>query len=290
MINLCTVSDINFLIKGLTLYESIISHNKDCILHYLCIDDESYSKLLDLKIKNLKAYNVKDLLSKDNNLKSLKSWDYRYFCWSLASYFSNFLLETNDFDVTYIDSDIFFHQDIKILLDEIGTNEIGIFRHRQFPLSNERPEGFYNVGVVHFKNKEYGRSILKWWSDAVLHMKYPHLSTCGDQKYLDEFPKMCPQENIFIDGNIGHGAPWQWQLYDFSSYTTDGCITWGDKKQKLLFSHFSQFVMEENTYIPSTQHHIYTPLNSYAVIPGLKNIYDDYYNKLKNIKIKYDGQ
>ena len=104
--------------------------------------------------KNLKPYNVKDLLSKDNDLKSLKSWDYRYFCWSLASYFSNYLLTNNNFDVTYIDSDIFFHQDIRILLDEIGTNEIGIFRHRQFPLSNERPEGFYNVGVVHFKNKE----------------------------------------------------------------------------------------------------------------------------------------
>jgi hypothetical protein len=288
MINLCTVSDINFLIKGLTLYESIISHNKDCILHYLCIDDESYSKLLDLKIKNLKPYNVKDLLSKDNDLKSLKSWDYRYFCWSLASYFSNYLLTNNNFDVTYIDSDIFFHQDIRILLDEIGTNEIGIFRHRQFPLSNERPEGFYNVGVVHFKNKEYGRLILKWWSDAVLHMKYPNLATCGDQKYLDKFPLMCPKDCIFIDGDIGHGAPWQWQLYDFSNYEKNQTIIWEGQEQKLIFTQFSQFELLPNNYVPSKMHHIYTPLNYYNEIGGLKIIYDEYYNNLKLTKEKYN--
>jgi len=290
MKNLCTVSDINYLIKGLTLYESINVNYKDFILHYLCIDDETYNKLVSLNIENLKPYNITNLLNEDKKLNLLKSFNYKYFCWSLASYFSNFLLEKNNFDITYIDSDIFFHQDINILLEEIGDNQIAIFRHRQFPLVFNRPEGFYNVGVVHFKNKEYGRLVLKWWSDAVLNMKYPHLSTCGDQKYLDEFTKLCPKEHIFIDGNIGHGAPWHWQLYDLSSYEIDGCIKWEEKKQKLLFTHFSQFVMEENSYIPSTQHHIYTPIENYTIIPGLKIIYDDYYNKLKSTKKKYNGQ
>ena len=289
MKHLATVSDKNFLIKGLTLYESLIAKNNDFILHYLLIDQEVYENCKKLENENLKFYSASELIKKDTALNLLKEKSYKYFCWSLASYFSNYLLENNDFDITYIDSDIFFHQDIKILMDEIGDNQIGIFRHRQFPLNFNRPEGFYNVGVVHFKNKEHGKSVLKWWSDAVLHMKYPHLSTCGDQKYLDEFPNMCPRDYIFIDGNIGHGAPWQWQLYDFSDYENDGTIIWDGNKQKLSFSHFSQFVFNEDSYIPSTQHHMYTPLSSYKEISGLKLIYDDYYNKLKEIKVKYNG-
>jgi hypothetical protein len=288
MINVCTVSDINYLIKGLTLYESLFEHSEGFILHYLCIDEESYQKLKKFECESLVAYNVNDLLNEDNQLMTLKNENYRYFCWTLASYFSNYLMNKNLGNIIYIDSDILFHHDLNIVLEAIGEKEVGIFRHRQFNTS--RPEGFFNVGVVYFKDSEISRRVLSWWADAVLFQKYPNLATCGDQKYLDEFQNMCPDDLIFMDGEIGHGAPWQWQLYDFSSYTTDGCITWGDKKQKLLFSHFSQFVMEENTYIPSTQHHIYTPLNSYAAIPGLKYIYDDYYNKLKNIKIKYDGQ
>jgi len=290
MINICTVSDINYLIKGLTLYESLLEYSKNVKLHYLCIDDISYDKLKNYESDSLVIYNVNDLLFGDENLRALKNRNYQYFCWALASYFTNYLMKQKIGDVTYIDSDILMHGDIQDMLSEIGTREIGVFRHRQFDLSVSRPEGWFNVGIVHFKQGDVGPYILNWWADAVLFQKYPNLATCGDQKYLDEFQNMCPDDLIFMDGEIGHGAPWQWQLYDFSSYTTDGCITWGDKKQKLLFSHFSQFVMEENTYIPSTQHHIYTPLNSYAVIPGLKNIYDDYYNKLKNIKIKYNGQ
>lgn len=291
MVNICTVSDINYLEKGLALYESLLEHSKNTVLHYLCIDDKSYSMLKKIENESLKAYNVNDLLEKDATLLALKNKNYRYFCWSLASYFSNYLL-TNDEkcdSITYIDSDILMHDDVQKIFSEIGNREIGIFRHRQFNMGENRPEGLFNVGIVYFKKGDVGQHILKWWADAVLNQKYPHLSTCGDQKYLDEFQNMCPDDLLFIDGEIGHGAPWQWQLYDFSTYENDGCITWNGKKQKLIFSHFSQFVYENDTYVPSAQHHIYTPLESYKNISGLKMIYDDYYNKLKQIKTKYLG-
>ena len=134
-----------------------------------------------------------------------------------------------------------------------------------------------------------GSHICKWWKDAVLHKKYPHLSTCGDQKYLDEFPNMCPDDYIFIDGNIGHGAPWQWQLYDYSNYKKDGDIIWNGNNQKLIFSHFSQFENLGETYIPSKMHHIYTPLIEYTINESLKMIYDDYFISIQKNKKKYDG-
>jgi hypothetical protein len=287
MKNLCTVSDINYSIKGLTLFESLCEHSENFILHYLCIDQESYDFLKKYENEKLLIYNVGDLINSDSNLKNLRDSEYKYFCWALASYFSNYLLKKNIDSITYIDSDIFFHQSIQTIFDEISNKDVGIFRHRQFELNSYRPEGLYNVGVVFFKNSETGLKVSDWWKDAVLYRKYPRLSTCGDQKYLDEFTNLCYSNEIFVDGNIGHGAPWQWQLYNFDNYEEDGTIIWNGKKQKLIFSHFSQFEYNQKEYIPSKMHHIYTPLSSYINISGLKKIYDDYYYKILLIDKKY---
>jgi hypothetical protein len=288
MKNICTVSDNNYLIKGLTLYESLKESSKDFILHYLCIDDTSFNKLIQFESETLKVCNINKLLNDDSNLLNLKNTNYQYFCWSLASYFSNFLMKKNNESILYIDSDILLYDDVEVILNAIDNKDIGIFRHRQFNLSIDTPEGHYNVGIVYFKNSDIGKQVLNWWADAVLFKKYPILSTCGDQKYLDEFPRMC--ENIFIDGELAHGAPWQWQLYNFDNYKNDGTIIWEGKKQKLIFSHFSQFNynLENDTYLPSSQHHIYTPLTMYTNNEGLKIIYDDYFDKIKKTNFKYN--
>jgi hypothetical protein len=277
MINLCTVSDNNYLLKGLTLYESLKKNSKDFILHYLCIDEESYTSLKSFECASLKVYSVDSLIQKDPLLLNLKNSEYKYFCWSLASYFSNYLLLKGN-SITYIDSDIYFHDNIEVILNEIGGRDVGIFRHRQFPLSTYRPEGLYNVGVVHFKNTQLGISVSNWWTDAVLNKKYPQLATCGDQKYLDNFPNLCPKDSIYLDENIGHGAPWLWQLYEFISPTK---IIWENQEQNLVFTHFSQFQFNGDSYVPSLMHHIYTPLDEYKNNINLKVIYDEYFTNLK---------
>lgn len=289
MIQVCTVSDKNYLLKGLTLYESLMAKGNNFILNYLCIDDISYKKLTSLNLPNLEVFHVSEFTEKDSILQDLMRKEYKYFCWSLASYFQNELMKKLNQPLIYIDSDIFFYEPISDLLKEFGHNEIAIFRHRQFSLNSVRPEGLFNVGVVYFKNTEVGKKVLSWWSDAVLMKKYPNLSTCGDQKYLEEFPKMCSVDKIYIDGNIGHGAPWQWQLYDLSQYSIDNTLIWEGKKQKLFFSHFSQFEFHVSGYIPSMMHHNYTPLNEYRKNINLKLIYDNYFNKLKETNLKYYG-
>ena len=289
MIQICTVSDKNYLLKGLTLYESLMKRDTNFFLHYLCIDDISYNKISKIEFPNLKVYHIDELTNKDPNLADLRKKEYKYFCWSLASYFQNELMTNLQKPILYIDSDIYFYEPVGELIKEFGQNEVAIFRHRQFPLDSNRPEGLYNVGVVYFKNTEIGKKVLSWWKDSVLFKKYPHLATCGDQKYLDEFPKICPQEKIFLDGNIGHGAPWQWQLYDMTDYDKDENITWEGRKQKLFFTHFSQFEFHVSGYIPSLMHHNYTQMDQYRKNTNLKLIYDRYFDELKKTKMKYDG-
>lgn len=275
MKNFCTVSDINYLHHGLALYDSLVKTSNKFKLHYLCLCDNSYSIVSKIDNENIQAYHIKDLLVNDAKLSNIRNTDYSYFCWLLASYFSNKLITKFD-SITYIDSDIYFHKDIQLIFDEIGDRDVGIFRHRMFPLDLERGEGKYNVGVVYFKNSEDGNRTLSWWADAVLNKKYPELATCGDQKYLDKFPALC--KNIYIDENIGHGAPWQWQVYELLG---NDKIIWEGQEQDLVFTHFSSFKLTQSSYIPSVQHRCYTSAEQYENNKNLKTIYDEYFTHIK---------
>lgn len=290
MQNICTLSDYNYLNKGLALYESLLKTKSKFKLYYLCLDHKSFQKLTELSLEDIIPINIDTFIDSDEKLKELKK-DNWYFCMSLASYFSNYLINIKGLEsLLYIDSDIYFHRNINEFVNIFKEKEIAIFRHRQFKLNEERPEGLFNVGVVYFTNGKFGKKVLSWWSDAVLNKKYPHLATCGDQKYLDMFIQLMPENAIYIDGDVGHGAPWQWQLYDLSSYIEEGIILWENKKQILYFTHFSQFDFDKERlkYIPSTMHHIYTPLDYYNTNKDLKFIYDSYFSVLKEVKNKFN--
>mgnify|MGYP001585434906 CR=1 FL=1 len=274
--NLCTVSDINYLHQGLALYDSLVKTSNNFTLHYLCLCDASYSIVSKIDNENIKAYHIKHLLVNDEKLVNIKNTEYSYFCWLLSSYFTNTLIKEYD-SIMYIDSDIYFHKDIQLIFDEIGDRDVGIFRHRQFPLHLNFNEGKYNVGVVYFKNSEDGCKTLSWWVDAVLNKKYPELATCGDQKYLDYFPEICKE--IYIDKNIGHGAPWQWQVYKLLG---NGKLIWEGQTQDLVFTHFASFALTATSYIPSTKHKCYTAPMEYINNKYLKEIYDEYYLQIKN--------
>jgi len=290
MIDICTVADSRYFLQGLTLFESI--KDKASVpfkFHFLCINEEDYLNHKD-KHEGIIFYNAKDFLSRSKILNNHYQEKYNYFCWTLASFFSYYLLKyENTNSITYVDSDMYFYKDINLLYEKIKNKDCAIFRHRQFSLNENRIEGLYNVGVVYFNNTPKGLEVLGWWADAVLNKKYPELATCGDQKYLDAFSQIVGPENIFIDGDIGHGAPWMWQLYDLSELN-DGYITWNGVKQEYYFSHFSQFNynIENNTFKHSTMHECYTNNNQLFLNPVLDKHHKDYFDNIKQTKIKYN--
>jgi len=203
MINICTVSDYKYLGQGLTMYESLLKHTNNFRLFYLCIDDKTFDVIHKHESKNLFAFHIDEM---PQEVLNLRNEEYKYFCWSLASYFTNFIMNSGKYsDINYVDSDIFFHDDFNIILDAIGEKSVGIFRHRQFDMNFPHDSGWFNVGILHFKNDIDGKTTLSWWSDAVLNKRYPELATCGDQRYLDAFLEL--GDNLFIDGNIGSHLP-----------------------------------------------------------------------------------
>ena len=108
---------------------------------------------------------VSDLIESDLLLKSIKEDAYRYFCWILSAYFAEKLLDENNFrSITYIDSDIYFYETIDVLFNQFSDKDIGVFRHRMFPLNpyTYRVEGLLNLGIIHLKNTVIGREALNW--------------------------------------------------------------------------------------------------------------------------------
>jgi hypothetical protein len=282
----CSLSDYNYLKYGKALFKSLKETSTEkFILYYLCIDDASYNSLLNTD-ERIVPIKLEEVLGKYENLREYKKNNpYNAFCWSLASSFSKYLLENKKINsILYIDSDIYFYQDPKIIFEEIGGKSIGIIRHRHN--TSLSVDGEFNVGIVYFKNDEIGLKCLNWWSDAILLGTNPELSSCGDQKYLEGFIPRFGDNVHIIEDTIAHGAPWNFRLYVYDYYDRDGTVIWGDKKQPLVFNHFSKFGYDQNGNI-MPDNGIYdghTFNGAVYRIPQVTKMYIDYHNVLMDNK------
>ena len=297
MKHLTALSDQKYILYGVALIESLEKSTIPWTLHYYCMDEKTYQYITFLRHPNVVAYKPETLVGvgfeipvvqNRVRLNRLKNNNYQYFCWSLASVFTDYIMNRIACDsVTYIDSDIYFHRDLKGLFDAIGTVDVGIFKHRHYVDPNMNYEdGRYNVGVVYFKASQKGKSLLSWWADAVLQQKYPEYATCGDQKYLEYFPKVCSPSEIFIDGDVGHGASWHWEVYDLSKLK-EKIVIWNGKEQELLFTHFSKFKYDLNTRAYESSW--YKPGHIIHTTPALHELHLEYVDALTRSSAKLGG-
>jgi len=298
VINICTLSDSKYILNGLALYTSLKETCTNTFtLHYLCLDDDTYKILSHHNFSEIKYYHINDLIEEREDLKEHKNkckpelggGNNNEYVWSLASYFSDYLLNKDCDSITYIDSDIFFYKDIQLIYDEISNKSVGIIRHRH--LVEGGADGLFNVGVVYFRGDEIGRQCLSWWKKAVMYKSPPELATCGDQKFLEGFFPRFGEDNIcIIDETIGHGAPWQYRFYVWDLLFKTGDIVWGRKKQPFVFNHFSRFKydVENNTYDYTAGNYPDHTFNfQLFALPQLQTLYQNYFNTLKSMHEKW---
>lgn len=265
----CTLSDKNYLKQGIALIESLKKVSSEKFkLYYLCLDSQTYQTVSEYEF--VEAVDLETVEASRPDILAYKNKkQYNEYCWSLASTFSRYLLEEGVESVMYVDSDIYFYQDPKIIYEELKDKSIGIIRHRHN--TSNSPDGEFNVGIVFFKNDEEGRDCLNWWNDCLLHESRPDLATCGDQKYLEEFPKKW--DVCILDETFAHGAPWNYRLYVYDNFFKDGTVIWGDKVQPLVFNHFSKFSLRHPT---SGQYGDHTLNFQIFNIPAINHMYREY--------------
>ena len=300
MHTLTTLSDRNYLDRGIALYESLNKFQFDYRLYYLCLDDITFDKLIEIGDPRLVPLKIRDeflngnkdfaTLVENNTSVPVGMPDEYYtknnlfpgysdFHFALGSFFTHHIMQKEEPDeVLYIDSDILFYCNPELIFDAVAGKSIGIIRHRHNRVGCIA--GGYNVGIVYFRNNTTGRLCLDWWRNVVMDKSnewFAEYGGCGDQKYLELFESMFGDVKI-IDEDIGHAAPWNFSLYTY--FDDDTIINWDGAIQPLVFVHFSHFNYTEDSYKVARR-------GEWHMHPPAKKYYNQYFQILHSVKQRY---
>lgn len=227
----CSLTDRSYLPRLLAMYESLKRHSSEAFtLHVLAMDAETEEALKSLRLESLTV-----MQWPGPNRRKDHTW--QEYCWLMASQWCDWLLMVRRLEeLTYLDADLFFFGDPEVVFSEVGDCGVGIVPHRFIPSKRylER-NGLFNVGWVTF-SELVGVAVCHAWAAQCLKWCYARNEEgkFGDQKYLDEWPKL-PGQQCCVIQNIGAGlAPWNLANYE---------LTEGPKVDgvNVLFYHFHEY-------------------------------------------------
>ncbi len=286
--NFCTLFDSGYIQRGLALYESLCNTCEEFHLYVMAFDDKAYEILTKLSLPSLTVVNLRDFETKE--LLDVKPNRTRAeYCWTCGPSVIYYFIEKYHLDsCTYIDADLMFYRTPKILFDEIGDNSIAITDHFA---PYEIPAGRYCVQFMYFKNDEWGMKALTWWRDKCIDWCYAHFEDgkYGDQKYLEDFPRLFKKVHIIQNRGAGIAA---WNLTEYKYNPQDWSFSYNLDNYEIVFVHYHAVSMEvhDNTMIirPAT---FDINANSLFLFNYYANLIVDVCNKhlnlsLNNYKIK----
>jgi hypothetical protein len=220
------------------MYESLKRHSsEDFTLHVLAMDSKCLAVLHEMNLPNvqilpLPAFELEMNLSEVRSNRTHQEW-----CWTAASQQMEYLLRWLGDGVTYLDADLFFFADPKVMFDELGERSIAIVPHRLIPSKKHlEVNGKFNMGWVTIQNTETGRKCIARWA-AQVRERCSATVGCGDQGYLDEWPSLYGSDCCIIENIGANVAPWNlanWRV-------TEGPMVDG---VPVVFFHAHEFVDE----------------------------------------------
>ena len=244
----CTLFDSNYLSRGLVTYESLMyaSRSDDqnteggAHLYVFAFDDLCFDILTQMRLPNLTVIALSDF--EDEALLSIKPTRSRgEYCWTATSSTILYCIKTFDLPhCTYIDADMFFYNNPKVLLDELPSDaNVLITEHRYTPqYDKSKLSGKYCVQFMYFDSSENGLKVLNWWREKCLEWCFNRMEDgkFGDQKYLDDWTERF--DNVHVLKHAGGGlAPWNIQQFDFK---TEENVIEGTVKSKYLISNIEE--------------------------------------------------
>ena len=215
MYNYCTLFNIDYLIRGLAMYESLKKHSVNFHLYIFVFDIQSYDLLKKLNLTSVTVISQKEF--EDEELLKVKaSRSIAEYCWTCTPHVIKFSIDNFNLDnCTYLDADIYFFSNPEILVNEIENSSIIITDHRFSPMYDQSSTvGIYNVQFLTFKNDKNGMEALNWWRKQCIIWCYNRFENgkFGDKKYLDDW--LVRFKGVNVLKNLGAGvAPWNIQQY-----------------------------------------------------------------------------
>jgi hypothetical protein len=211
------------------MYESLLKNSKAFHLYILAFDEQSLLFLKSADFEHITVISLSEF-EDDQLLEVKKDRTIAEYCWTCTPSLILYCLRTFNLpSCTYIDADLVFYHDPKILIDEDPRASIFITEHRytkEYDVSHTH--GIYCVQFMYFKNNMEGNEALTWWRDRCLEWCHAYLEDgkFGDQKYLDDWTSRF--SGVHVMQHEGGGvAPWNIQQYKLN------------KKDEEIFLHLS---------------------------------------------------
>ena len=244
MLTFCTLFDSNYMDKGLVMYESLKNVADEFKLYVLAMDEKCETVLKNLNFEHVVVISLKDF--EDPELLELKTKRARAeYCWTCTASLIDYIFEVYQEDYcTYIDSDLYFYANPKVLIQEMCDADCSaqIVKHNfgtnKRALEKEKRSGKFCVEFNTFKNDAYGRDILSTWKRQCRDHCSMAPGEMGDQKYLSEWPEK--YEKVHILQHQGGGvAPWNVARFKYAKKESKQLL---DKRTKekfdLIFYHY----------------------------------------------------
>jgi len=294
MLNLCTLFDSNYLIRGLTLYNSLARHCAEFHLYIFAFDEKCYDLLKNLRLKYATVISLKEF--EDEKLLSVKSIRTKAeYCWTCTPSTILYCLKKYQLEsCAYLDADLLFFNSPQVLINELKDDSIILTLHR-FPKNHDTSEinGKYCVQFMAFKNNSQGLITLNWWREECIKWCYNRLEDGkrGDQKYLDDWTER--YQGVHVLKNLGGGvAPWNVVNYDF--WKKNGEILGREistgQKFKLIFFHYHNSTIYKILGRLKTKY--FQPVNKPTELIFYRE-YDKYlnqaYKKIKSLDKKFNS-
>ena len=129
-INFCTLFNSSYLSRGMVMYDSLLKNCDDFHLYIFAFDDLTYKYLTSQKLEHITVISLNEF--EDEELLKIKpTRSAAEYCWTCTA--STILYSIKKFQLsncTYIDADLLFYSNPKVLIEEMGNDSVLITEHR----------------------------------------------------------------------------------------------------------------------------------------------------------------
>jgi hypothetical protein len=287
MLHLTTFFDKNYLSRGLVLYNSLEEFTSDFELYILCLDDftRDYFEKNKMEFPEVKTLQLKDIEENDADLAIAKSNRSRIeYYFTLSPCLPLYLLKKHNLShICSLDADILFLNSPQSLFDKLNEYSIVITPHKfSNEISHLSKFGKYNVSFQIFKNNEIGLSCLQRWKEECIDYCGDEFDEVNDrfadQKYLDNWLALYPNEVFVLDDNISGIALWNLNNYKIEKRGN----RYFSNNEQMIFYHFHHFKIFNEIWASNGFYEYKAKHQN-----GVDELYIDYWNKIDSFNNQF---
>jgi hypothetical protein len=219
-----TLFDASFLPIGLALYQSLESHAAPFRLWIVAMDEAVERQLKQLSLPHVSVIGLPEFESPE--LLEVKPVRTRgEYCWTVTPFTCQAVFDRDPaaLRATYVDADLFFLDDPRVLLRELDDSgkHVLITEHAYAPnYDRSHDSGRFCVQFLTFDRSDPAREVMRWWQERCLEWCYARYENgkFGDQVYLDQWPTLFGDRVHIVRQVERTLAPWN--VLHFSKQTT----------------------------------------------------------------------